>query len=77
MISRMIRENMIQKLNFDNIPNFKYIDKKFVNPVYDPENEYSVPYMWGIVAIVYNTKIVKEPVDSWDILWNENIRIIS
>lgn len=71
MISRMIRENMIQKLNFDNIPNFKYIDKKFVNPVYDPENEYSVPYMWGIVAIVYNKKIVKEPVDSWDILWNE------
>ena len=71
MISRMIKENMIQKLNYDNIPNFKYIDKKFVNPIYDPQNEYSVPYTWGVVAIVYNKKLVKEPVDSWDILWNE------
>lgn len=71
MISRMIKENMIQKLDFNNIPNFKLIDKKFVNPVYDQANEYSVPYMWGVVALVYNNKIVKESVDSWDILWNE------
>ena len=74
MISRMIKENMIQKLNFDNIPNFKYIDKKFVNPVYDPKNEYSVPYTWGVVAIVYNKKLVDDKVDSWDILWDEKYR---
>ena len=74
MISRMIKEDMIQKLNFDNIPNFKYIDKRFVNPVYDPKNKYSVPYTWGVVAIVYNKKLVDDKVDSWDILWDEKYR---
>ena len=44
--------------------------KDFLNPVYDKTNEYSVPYMWGTLGILYNKKMVKEPVDSWDILWN-------
>jgi spermidine/putrescine-binding protein len=48
----------------------KYIDESFLNPVYDETNEYSVPYMWGTLGILYNKKMVKEPVDSWDILWN-------
>ncbi len=74
MISRMIKEDMIQKLDFNNIPNFKYIDQKFVNPAYDPDNEYSVPYTWGILAIVYNTKLVTDTVDSWDILWDEKYK---
>lgn len=73
MIARMINEGMIQKLDYSNIPNFDLIDEKFVNPEYDPSNEYSVPYMWGIVGIIYNTALVDEDddVESWDILWNE------
>ena len=71
MISRMIEENLIQKLDFSNIPNFKYIDPQFRGRVYDPKNEYSVPYAWGVVGIFYNKKYVTEPVDSWSILWNE------
>lgn len=73
MIARMINEGMIQKLDYSNIPNFDLIDEKFVNPEYDPSNEYSVPYMWGIVGIIYNTTLVDEDddVESWDILWNE------
>jgi len=73
MISRMINEGMLKKLNFENIPNFSFIDEKFVNPDYDPTNEYSVPYLWGIVGIIYNTTLVDEEDDvtSWDILWNE------
>lgn len=74
MISRMIHENMLQKLDFDNIPNFKYITDTFVDPEYDPQNEYSVPYTWGTVGIIYDTTMIDispEEID-WDILWNED-----
>lgn len=73
MVARMINENMIQKLNFSNIPNFDLISENFKNPEYDLTNEYSVPYMWGIVGIIYNTTLVDEEddVESWNILWNE------
>ncbi len=72
MISRMINEGMLQKLDFDNIPNFKYIDEKYQNREYDPKNEYSVPYTWGMVGIVYDsTKLDAEEVTSWSILWDE------
>ena len=71
MIERMIREGMLQKIDFNNVPNFELIDDQFKYLDYDPNNEYSVPYMWGTVGILYNTTMVDEPVDSWDILWNE------
>lgn len=71
MIARMIKENMLLKLDIDNIPNFKYIDDNFVNPAYDPANNYSVPYTWGTVGIIYNTSFVDEEDIDWDILWNE------
>lgn len=74
MISKMIEENMLQKLDFNNIPNIKLIDDKFKNPEYDTTNEYSVPYMWGIVGIVYNKKMVSDPVDSWSMLWEEKYK---
>ena len=70
MIARMIEEDMLEPLNFDNIPNFADIDPNLLNPAYDPENLYSVPYMWGTVGILYNTTMVSEPVDSWGILWD-------
>ncbi len=70
MIQRMIGEDMLQKLNFDNIPNIKNIDERHMNLAYDPSNEYSVPYFWGTVGIMYNKTKVTDVVDSWDILWN-------
>ncbi len=54
MIARMIRENMLEKLDFNNIPNFRNINRNFLNPVFDPTGEYSVPYTWGTVGIIYN-----------------------
>ena len=72
MIEKMIKEDMVEKINFDNIPNYKYIDEKFKNLDYDPNNEYSVPYMWGTIGIIYNPEVVHEPVTSWDILWDED-----
>ena len=72
MIARMIEEDMLLPLNFDNIPNYQYIDETFKNTAYDPENLYSVPYTWGTVGILYNTKYVDEAdVTGWELLWNE------
>ncbi|NLV88298.1 MAG: spermidine/putrescine ABC transporter substrate-binding protein, partial [Tissierellia bacterium] len=74
MIERMIREGMLAKIDMNNIPNIKNIDEDFMNLDYDPNNEYSVPYMWGTVGIVYNKTMVDDVVDSWDILWNEKYK---
>ena len=72
MIGRMRQENMLLELNYDNIPNAQYIDESFRNTSYDPENKYSVPYTWGTVGIIYNTKYVDEAdVTGWELLWNE------
>lgn len=73
MISKMIKEELIQKINLDNIPNFKYIMDNFRNMSYDPENEYSVPFTWGTVGIIYDETVIDldpEEID-WDILWDE------
>ncbi len=69
-IKRMIDEDMLYPLDMENIPNYKYIDDRFKNLAYDPDNEYSVPYMWGTVGILYNTKMIDDKVDSWKILWD-------
>lgn len=71
MLSRLVEEDMLEKLNFDNIPNASDIDPKFVNPPYDPANEYSVPYMWGTVGIIYNTALIDEEITSWSALFDE------
>ena len=70
MIARLANEGMLVELNFDNIPNYQYIDEEFKNTAYDPENKYSVPYTWGTTGIIYNTKYVEQPT-GWDALWDE------
>ncbi len=72
MIARLIEEDMLLPLDYDNIPNYRYIDDTFKNTDYDPENKYSVPYTWGTVGILYNTKYVDEAdVTGWELLWND------
>jgi len=72
MIDRMIAEGMLYELDYSNIPNFAYVDDTFKNPDYDPENKYSVPYTWGTLGILYNTKYVDEAdVTGWELLWNK------
>lgn len=73
MISRMIAEGMLQKLDMSNIPNLKNIDEKYLYQSYDPTNEYSVPYTWGVLGLIYNTKMVEDEavVASWGALWSE------
>ena len=72
MIARMIKENMLLELDFDNIPNYANVIETYKNQAYDPDNLYSVPYTWGTVGIIYNSKMMDEAdVTGWELLWNE------
>ena len=71
MIARMKDEGMLLPLNFDNIPNYQYIDESFRGLYYDPDNQYTVPYTYGVVGIIYNANIVDEAdAQGWDLMWN-------
>lgn len=76
MIQRMIKNDLLAEINFDNIPNIKNIGKEYMDQSrqFDPENKYSVPYCWGTVGILYNKTMVDEPVTSWSILWDEKYK---
>ena len=74
LIERLIMEGLIQQLNWDNIPNRRYISDRFWDLAHDPQNLYSMPYIWGTFGIVYNTTMITEPVYSWNILWDERFR---
>ncbi len=70
MIEKMIKEDLVEPLDLSKIPNYANIDSRFKNLAFDPNNEYSVPYFWGTVGIIYNTNIITEPIDSWNVLWD-------
>ena len=71
MIARMASEGMLLPLNFDNIPNYRYIDESFRGLYYDPDNVYTVPYTYGVVGIIYNANAVDEAdAGDWDLMWN-------
>ena len=76
MIQRMMENGLLAEIDFDNIPNIKYIGEEYMEQSrqFDPENKYSVPYCWGTVGILYNKTMVDGPVDSWEILWDEKYR---
>ena len=71
MIEKMIQEDLLIPLDYNLIPNFKYIDDKYKYLPYDPDNKYSVPYFWGTVGVLYDKTIVDGPVDSWSVLWDD------
>ncbi len=74
LMPRMIKNNLVQELNKGNIPNISQMDEDYLNLDIDPGNKYSVPYMFGTVGLIYNKDVVKEEVDSWDILWDEKYK---
>lgn len=72
LVALLIREDMLHKLDFENIPNFELIDEAYIDGnYYDPTNEYSIPYTMGKVGIIYNTALIENEIDSWEALWNE------
>lgn len=75
MISRMIEEDMLEKIDVSKLENYKYIDPKYKNMIYDPNNEYSIPYSVGMIGVIYDTnKVDKEDIGSWNLLWNEKYK---
>ena len=79
MIQKMRENDLLAELNFDNIPNVDQIDPAYMemSKAFDPENKYSVPYCWGTVGILYNTKRLEElgvPAPTkWADLWDERL----
>ncbi len=71
MIARMANEGMLEKLDLHNIPNLELVGEAYSGLEYDSNNEYSVPYMWGIVGIIYNSTMIEDEITSWDALWDE------
>lgn len=73
MIEKLIENDLLAEINFDNIPNKGNIGKQYYEQAksFDPENKYAVPYCFGTVGILYNKTMVDEPIDSWDVLWDE------
>ena len=71
MVAKMINEDMLLPLNYDNIPNFQRIDEEYRNPEYDPDNAYTVPYMLCTTGIIYNTTMVETAPVRWADLWNQ------
>ena len=76
MVQKMIDNDLLAELDFDNIPNLKNIGEDYLewSKSFDPENKYFVPYCWGTVGILYNKTMVDDPVTSWDILWDEKYK---
>ncbi len=75
MIARMKEEGMLLPLDFDNIPNVGNIDEAFRGLYYDQDNQYTVPYTYGIVGVIYDANTVEEAdAKGWDLLWNEKYR---
>jgi len=76
MIQKMIENDLLQEINWDNIPNSKNIGAQYYEQSveFDPGNKYAVPYCWGTVGILYNKTMVDEPIDSWSVLWDEKYK---
>lgn len=72
MIARLIEEDMLEKIDFSNVPNYANISEEFRGLYYDPTNEYSIPYTYGMVGVIYNSTVVDEAdTGKWDLMWNE------
>ena len=76
MIEKMLENDLLQEINYDNIPNMKYLSPTIMEgcEAFDPGNKYAVPYTYGTLGILYNTTMVDEPVTSWSILWDEKYK---
>lgn len=73
-IERLIAEDLLEPLNFENVPNAAEILDWLKNQSYDPDDRFSVPYMWGTVGILYDTKRVSAPIESWASLFSEEYK---
>ena len=71
MIARLIAEDRLQPLDYSKIPNYERIGEQYKGLSFDPNNEYTVPYTWGTLGIIYNTTMVDEPITSWEVMFSD------
>ena len=74
MIERMATEGLLEKIDFSNVPNYRFVPESYHHLYFDPEDEYSIPYTGGMVGIIYNKTMVEEIPDSWNVLWDERYK---
>ncbi|MEY8193180.1 PotD/PotF family extracellular solute-binding protein [Peribacillus simplex] len=75
MIDKMRQEDLLIPLDHSKLPNLKNIDERFIDLPFDPENKYSVPYFWGTVGIVYNSKMLGgKEITAWSDLWDKDLK---
>lgn len=74
MIARLIEENMLLEIDWNNVPNISLIDDSCKNLYFDPGQKYSLCYNVGTTVLIYNTKFVDEVPDSWSVLWDEQYK---
>ncbi|MDO7485676.1 ABC transporter substrate-binding protein [Peribacillus frigoritolerans] len=75
MIDKMRQEDLLVPLDHSKLPNLKNIDERFIDLPFDPENKYSVPYFWGTVGIVYNSKMLDgKEITAWADLWDKDLK---
>lgn len=74
MISRLVNEDMLLEIDWDNVPNINLIGDEYKNLYFDPEQKYSICYNVGTTVLIYNTKLVKEKPKSWSVLWDEQYK---
>lgn len=74
MIQRMIKEKLIQKIDYSKLSNYKNIDDKYRKQSFDPNDEYTVPYFWGTLGILYDKKKITDQIDSWNVLWDKKYK---
>lgn len=75
MVEYLVENDLLLELDHSKLPNLQYIDEDFLNHDFDPGNQYSIPYFWGTLGIIFNTAVIEEgKINVWDDLWNENFR---
>ena len=75
MIARMRENDMLLPLDFDNIPNYQYINEGFHGLYYDPDDMYSVPYTYGVIGVIYDAnRVDEEDAHGWELMWNDKYK---
>ncbi|WP_347300086.1 ABC transporter substrate-binding protein [Dolosigranulum savutiense] len=69
MIDKMIKDDLLAKLDKSKLVGMEHIGEEFLGKRFDPQNDYSLPYLWGTVGIVYNDQLVDQAPMHWEDLW--------
>jgi spermidine/putrescine transport system substrate-binding protein len=73
-VQQLVGQNLIEPVDYSKIQGMDDVQKKFVNPGFDPENAHAVPWIWGTTGLLYNRKCTGADLTSWDALFDPKYR---